>query len=500
MNKKICETSEGATLEDVAPMLLLNNCFSLGQGQDVYALLSLVHLRYLQKSIIRSHYESKEDGRSWKWLGQSTDLSELTVPTLRNFSRALTGSSFSKERKSSLVSYVSTFEEALRYLPAEAIGKARAFAEARKRAKRVESVVGAEAMDGVMAMILGERYIPRGSIKYVDQNNLLTDLFVDPERTCTRKTCKSVLLLTDVDIVNMPCTEVNIIYSRGVAMRVYKLMEALEMSMKKHGGWSGLLKAKESAERKSAERKRKREASRDATLMSERTFFKEHTSADAFFDEEESCMREEAIYSGGYIDYGAIEEDAYNEAQYQALREWVLCHYDTLEHEIQQDYFPRSLRVKAREIYNKSSNIPQERKVMKRDVRQARLAELQEEFGKRNLPVRDDSRLIKSYLARKDHCPNELKSVADTMEEMRFYHEHTAYRNIYSHIWDELMDVRESLGERQWIDKDTVSARAKRKALRKWVESHSDTLEQDIQHANFPPSLREKARDIERSL
>ena len=139
MNKKICETSEGATLEDVAPLLLLNNCFSLRQGQDVYALLSLVHLRYLQKSIIRSHYESKEDGRPWKWLGQSTDLSELTVPTLRNFSRALTGSSFSKERKSSLVSYVSTFEEALRYLPAEAIGKARAFAEARKRAKRVES-------------------------------------------------------------------------------------------------------------------------------------------------------------------------------------------------------------------------------------------------------------------------------------------------------------------------------------------------------------------------
>lgn len=42
------------------------------------------------------------------------------------------------------------------------------------------------------------------------------------------------------------------------------------------------------------------------------------------------------------------------------------------------------------------------------------------------------------YLAQETACPNELKSVADTME-MRF----TAYQEIYSNIWDELMDARD---------------------------------------------------------
>ncbi|KAI8103014.1 hypothetical protein M9434_005802 [Picochlorum sp. BPE23] len=515
MNKKSCETSEGATLEDVAPVLLLNDCFSLRQGQDVYALLSLVDVGYLTKSIIRSHYESKEDEGAWEWLDQSTELSKLTVPTLRSFSMELDGPCSSKDRKSSLVSYLSTFEGALRYLPAKAIGKARAFAESkrrakleeletRKRAKLVESVVGAEAMDGVVAMLLDERQKPRERIKYVDKENLLTALVEDHERNCTKKTCKSVLLLTDGDIADMPCTEApNPIYSSRAPMRLYKLMKALEVSLKKHGGWSGLLKARESAERKSAERKRKRQETRNATLESERTFFEEHTSFDEYFKEEEDWMVEEANYKGRYINYRAIERDAYDEARYRALKEWVECHYDTLDHEIQQDYFPPSLKVKAKELYNMTSKTSRERTVMKRDKRQARLAEVQEEFGKRNLPVRDDSRLIKGYLARETPCPNELKFVADTMEEMRFYHEHTTYREIYSDIWDDLLYGSrdfESPYEREWVDKDEVSARAKKRALREWVLSHSDTLEQDIQHDNFPPSLRKKAQDINRSL
>eukprot|EP00889_Picochlorum_renovo_P002996 jgi/Picre1/30026/NNA_005398.t1 len=150
-----------------------------------------------------------------------------------------------------------------------------------------------------------------------------------------------------------------------------------------------------------------------------------------------------------------------------------------------------------------TSKTSRERTVMKRDKRQARLAEVQEEFGKRNLPVRDDSRLIKGYLARESPCPNELKFVADTMEEMRFYHEHTTYQEIYSDIWDDLVYGSrdfESPYEREWVDKDEVSARAKKRALREWVLRHSDTLEQDIQRDNFPPSLRKKAQDINRSL
>jgi len=215
-------------------------------------------------------------------------------------------------------------------------------------------------------------------------------------------------------------------------MQLYNLLEALEMSMKKHGGWNGFLEARQSAEKKKAERKRKRQetlqAKREvkrAIVQSENKFFTEHTSFDAYYDEEEDWQMEEASYKGRYIDHGAISDTAYDEARYRALKEWVECHYETLEHEIQQDCFPPSLRKKAQEYCKNHvpSKISRESKVMKRDVRQARLAELQEEFGKRNLPVRNDSRLIKGYLARQTPCPNELKSVAYTMEEMRFYHE-----------------------------------------------------------------------------
>ena len=86
----------------------------------------------------------------------------------------------------------------------------------------------------------------------------------------------------------MPSEEVsNPFYSRGGSMQLYNLLEALEMSMKKHGGWNGFLEARQSAEKKKAERKRKRQetlqAKREvkrAIVQSENKFFTEHTSFD----------------------------------------------------------------------------------------------------------------------------------------------------------------------------------------------------------------------------
>ena len=501
-------TVPAATLREVAPVLLLNDSFSLSRGEDVYALVSLVSLGQLSKDMIRSHYESGNPGADLKWLGTSTELSKLTIPKLRGFIDAM-GYGSSKDKKSQLVSFLSRFEGVLRYLPAQAIGYANEFAKLLSNSKLLEGVVGTEAMEGVLAMVSGANRF-RDRIQYVDSENLLTALVQDTGRHCTKKTCKTVLLLTDKDIAGMPCKEAkNPFYSSRGRMHLYELLKALEMSMQKHGGWNGLLVARDSANLKKIERKRKRQelqqSQREAhaiKMRAENMFFEEHTSFAVYYDEEEEWQMEEANnYRGRYIDYA---EAAYDEARVRALKEWVEFHYDTLEHDIQQDYFPPSLRKKALDYYEKfkPSNISRG-KVMRRDMRQARLAELQEEFDKRQLPIRDDSRLIKGYLARENPCPNQLKFVADTMEEMRFYHEHTDYRNIYSDIWEEWEDERDfarSLGDRefQWIDKDQVSEEAKKRALEEWVLMHSKTLEHDIMQDGFPPSLRNKARSTYR--
>eukprot|EP00890_Picochlorum_soloecismus_P006132 jgi/Picsp_1/651/NSC_00647-R1_---NA--- len=387
------------TLREVAPLLLLNDSFSLRRGEDVYALLSLADLGYISKDTFRSHYESSKDGAAFKWLGQSTDLSKLTIPKLTSLISAMRGCWSSKDKKSCLVSYASRYEGALRYLPAEGIGYGKNFAESRRRARQLEpilqrnamlleSVVGAEAMDGVLAMVSGEkRFRPR--IKFVDQENLLPALVQDTDRNVTKKTCKTVLRWAEKEIAGMPCEEVtNPFYSRGGRMQLYDLTRTLEISMKKHGGCNGLLGARESAELKKVERKRKRqepqqakEEARDAILRSESKFFKGHTSFNAYNEEEEDWQLEEANYKGRYIDYEDISHTAYNEARYRALKEWVECHYDTLEHEIRQGYFPPSPREKAQEYFKNhmpSIIMSRERKVMKRDVRQARLAELQD--------------------------------------------------------------------------------------------------------------------------
>jgi len=94
----------GETLREVAPLLLLNDFFSLRRGQDVYALLSLVYLGYLTKSAVRSHYETREDGADFKWLDRSTnDLSTLTIPELRSFISAMSGYWSTKDKKNCLV-------------------------------------------------------------------------------------------------------------------------------------------------------------------------------------------------------------------------------------------------------------------------------------------------------------------------------------------------------------------------------------------------------------
>lgn len=122
--------------------------------------------------------------------------------------------------------------------------------------------------------------------------------------------------------------------------------------------------------------------------------------------------------------------------------------------------------------------------------RDQRRTELLEAFRPRNLTIRSDSRLTNEYLARQTGSDSEAQYLARIMDEMRFYHQHTDYREFY-HI-----QVQDELEYKGRFNRDEVSYLAQEQALEQWVRDNLDRWSTAIEHPEFPPSLRGRAEDL----
>jgi hypothetical protein len=112
-------------------------------------------------------------------------------------------------------------------------------------------------------------------------------------------------------------------------------------------------------------------------------------------------------------------------------------------------------------------------------LKDQRRERLKAALAKRGCTLRNDSRLCKAFVERGE---GDIEDVATVMEEMKFFHEHTDYREIYE---EEREDELEYRGR---FDPDEVSWAAQGIALREWARRFS-SIEQACQRPELPRSL-----------
>lgn len=121
----------------------------------------------------------------------------------------------------------------------------------------------------------------------------------------------------------------------------------------------------------------------------------------------------------------------------------------------------------------------QERSQLLKEQRRERL---QAALVKRGCTLRNDSRLCKAFI---DRGEGDLEDIATVMEEMNFFHTHTAYRDMYE---EERQDELEYRGR---YDPDEVSWTAQGMALRDWARRFS-SIEAACERPELPRSLVER--------
>jgi hypothetical protein len=103
--------------------------------------------------------------------------------------------------------------------------------------------------------------------------------------------------------------------------------------------------------------------------------------------------------------------------------------------------------------------------------------------------LRSDSRLCRSFIEHGHGCPEDI---AETMEEMKFYHTHTKYNHILNWLWDNARQERAYFGYRERVDADDMSSLAQSLALKLWAKSNDATTAPEL-----PTSLRVAARQLQ---
>jgi hypothetical protein len=148
------------------------------------------------------------------------------------------------------------------------------------------------------------------------------------------------------------------------------------------------------------------------------------------------------------------------------------------------------IRTIIREKEHKSELRKRKRAENERARYNDRRQELIDAFTERNLDIRGDSRLCTDYLARKKGSVREAHWIAQVMDEMRFYKNHTKYDDFFVECRDAWLDYKGR------YHRDEVSDEAKIKALHDWVQRHRNSIASMMLQEEFPPSLEEKVRRI----
>jgi hypothetical protein len=129
-----------------------------------------------------------------------------------------------------------------------------------------------------------------------------------------------------------------------------------------------------------------------------------------------------------------------------------------------------------------------------------RCAELEAALAPRGLEVRADSALCNDYIEGRRTLP--LASIAEIMDEMRWYHARTRYAELRDELFDELYEKRdrdrEMWGEDSgWIDPHQVSEDAQMMAMGEFLDGLEDVDAADAALADpiLPPSLRQHVQN-----
>lgn len=115
---------------------------------------------------------------------------------------------------------------------------------------------------------------------------------------------------------------------------------------------------------------------------------------------------------------------------------------------------------------------------------------LERALANKKCELRGDSRLCKAFIEDGEGCPEDI---AETMEEMKFYYNHTRYLDILDKVWDNAREERNYYNYWDRIDPDEMSSQAKSQALKQWAKAN------DISSPELPKSLQVVVRKIKAS-
>ena len=273
--------------------------------------------------------------------------------------------------------------------------------------------------------------------------------------------------------------------------------------------------AKKAAEKAPA-KPRKTAAQRRAEEMA---WYEANTSFYAFFkeqyDNEYEEVREHAEYKGyrlhGGVDDYIDEEGISKSCKVLALNEWLNSKtVEEMQASIDRTDVPMPAAIKKRAKAQikllQEARTQRPRRVMRRDERELRRAELEESLRQRHpdLRIRDDSKMCDSYLKLRHRDDARLRTVTDIMHEMWFLFNHTNYNAIQNlrcsqaqnkrDLYRDMLprDVRRDFEEfgyphdEDWIDYHEIREEAKAVAVREYVRRVGRNNLPDF----FPPTMR----------
>jgi hypothetical protein len=122
-----------------------------------------------------------------------------------------------------------------------------------------------------------------------------------------------------------------------------------------------------------------------------------------------------------------------------------------------------------------------QRRRERKAAKDRRRLELVVALNERGCQLREDSRLCKAYI---EDGEGDLEDIATKMQEMAFFHKHTRYSEMFGWL------VEHYRSEREWWERDEVSAQAKVLALRDWAATYPGGRHAACRAPELPPSLR----------